>query len=714
MIQCSVIIVKGGEKVKKRILSIVSAVLLCVVLFSLLPTVAYAEEDTDKSPFYNIECNYDSQADKIKIEYRMNSTAVKKYEKLSVSIYRLSVGESIDTLDFAKAEPKVRDITPSNRTVTDFSSVGLIDRISGYFMAIRTQGGEYITSEIFYPSIKGYAINTGFKGISSADSDTVLYTNADTVMLEIDGERLESGRSGYLFKSDGKTYTFSREYVDGIDSLMKIYSSAGIDVILKILPRKTETNAYAFQSAVYAYVSFFSSRYSDGENAISGIALGDTDITDVGGTPELYAACLYAAATAISSQGNAIGLIVPVSDNYTTATEFLKKLCDCPALLSGVSFTVMIEGIANPYSLTDTTSDEALQKNKIDIIATDNYSNFKTFLYNLSRKNGNVSTNSIFKFTPNPIYNETTLKSSYIYGYLSMFFGGQVDSYIVSADRADDSLIETVRYINTDLAEEKVGLDSVKRIFKIEDFTKEFEKYSSLDLATSRLKESEATKTLKDTVKGSSPYIEFSSSVDIADWYPSESCGGISTGKNTLGKALVARFSDSGYIIHKYKYTESFKYTDYIEFEFMLESENKEYTVSVDVGGEGFLYSYSSPKLISGEKERLYIDVSEFTENNKVEYISLSINTGGSDTEEDKLYLYSLNAKSKTYDSETLKELIEAERERLKDSAENVSGTGANIKAIIVIAAAVLLTVIAMIMISRKQRQNQQRSEETK
>ena len=702
---------------KKRILSVVSAILLCVVLFSLLPTLTFAEktvdEDADKSPFYNIACNYDSQTDKIKIEYRMNSTAVKKYEKQSVSIYRLSAGESIDTLDFEKAEPKVKNITPSNRTVTDFVSVGLIDRISGYFLAIKTQSGEYITSEVFYPSVNGYEIKTGFKGISSADSNTVLYTNADTVILEIDGERLESGRSGYLFKSDGKTYTFSSEYLDGIDSLMKIYGSAGVDVILNILPRKTEINAYATQSAVYAYVSFFASRYSDGENAISGIALGSTEMTDGGGSPELYANCLYAAATAISSQDKAIGIIVPVSDNYTTATEFLKKLCACPALLSGATFTVMVKGSANPYSLTDNTAGGALQITQREIIATDNYSNFKTFLYNLAGNNGNVYIDSIYNFIPNTSYSEKTAKASYVYGYLSMFFGGRVDSYIVSADGASDSLIEAVRYINTESAEKKIGLDSIKRVFKINDFTEEFEKYSSEKLVTSRLKESEASKTLDDTVKGSAPYFEFSSSGDIANWYPSELCGGISIGKNTLGKALVARFSDVGYIIHQYKYSESFNYTDYIELELMLESES-DYTVSVNIGGEGFLYSYNSPKLSAGAREKLYIDVSELTENSKVEYISLKINTDESDGVEDKLYLYSLNAKSKTYGNEELAELIEAERERLKDSAEKVLPGGVNIKATIVIAAAVLLTVIAMIMISRKQKQNQQISEETK
>ena len=701
---------------KKRILSFVSAILLCVVLFSLLPTVAFAEEtakeDVDKSPFYNIECNYDSQTDKIKIEYRMNSTAVKKYEKLSVSIYRLSVGESIDTFDFAKAEPKVKNITPSNRTVTDFAAVGLIDSISGYFLAIKTQSGEYITSEIFYPYVKGYETKTGFKGISSTNSDTVIYTNSDTVILEIDGERLESGRSGYLFKSDGKTYTFSSEYLDGIDLLMNIYSSAGVDVILNILPRKNETNAYAKQSAVYAYVTFFSSRYSDSENAISGIALGDTEMTDGGGSPELYASCLYAAASAISRQNKAIGLVVPVSDNYATATDFLKKLCDRPALLSGASFTVMVKGSANPYSLTDDAADGAMQINKREIIATDNYSNFKNFLYNLAGKNGNVYADSIYNFIPDTSYNEMTVKASYVYGYLSMFFGGRVDSYIVSADGASDSLIETVRYINTESAEKKIGLDSIKRIFKIDDFAEEFEKYSSLKLVTSRIKEGKASKTLKDTVKGSSTYFEFSSSADVADWYPSETCGGISTGKNTLGKALVARFSGSGYIIHQYKYTESFKYTDYIELELMLESESSDYTVLVDIGGDGFLYSYNSPKLSAGVKERLYIDVSEFTENNKVEYISLKISTDGNDGVEDKLYLYSLNAKSKTYDSEELARLIESERERLKDSAENMSHGGVNLKAIIVIAAAVLITVMAMIMISRKQ--NKQMSEDTK
>ncbi len=703
---------------KKRILSILSVILLCVVLFSLFPTASFAEdtaeENTDRSPFYNIECNYDSQSGKIKIEYRMNSTAVKKYEKLSVSIYRLSVGESIDTFDFSKAEPKIKDITPSNRTVTDFASESLIDRISGYFLAIKTRIGEYITSEVFYPSVKGYAINTGFKGIASTDSDTVLYTNVETVMLEIDGERLESGRSGYLFKSDGKTYTFSREYVDGIDSLIKIYSSAGVDIILKIIPRKNETSAYAYQSLVYAYVSFFVARYSDLESSISGIALGDVDTTDGGGSPELYSSCLYAAASAINSHGNAIGLIVPVSDSYAAATDFLEKLCDEPALSSGASFTVMVEGSANPYCLTDDASVEALQKNSKDVIATDNYSIFKTFLYDLAEKKGNVYIDSIYNFIPNPSYNEITLKAAYLYGYLSMFFGGKVDSYIVSAGGADDSLVESIRYINTESAEKKVGLDSLKRIFGIKDLAKEFKKYTSLKLVTSKLKEIEASKTLKDTVKGSSPYFEFSSSADIADWYPSESCGGISTGKNTFGKALVARFSDSCFVIHKYKYTESFKYTDYIEFELMLESDSKQYTVSIDIGGEGFLYTYSSPKLVSGVKERMYIDVSEFTENNKIEYIALKISTGDRDSNEDKLYLYSLNAKSKTYDSETLTELIEAERERLKDSAENVSGTGANIKAVIVIAAAVLLTVIAMIMISKKQKQNQQMSEDTK
>ena len=704
---------------KKRITFFVSVLLVSVMFFSLFQTVAFAEdageEAVDKSPFYNIECHYDSQTDKIKIEYRMNSKAVKKYEKLSVSIYRVSAGESLEAFDFSKAAPKAFNIAPSNRTVTDFTSEGLIDRLSGYFLAIATDNGEYITSEVFYPSVSGYAISTGFKGVSSADSDAALYANAGTVMLEIDGALLESGRSGYLFKSDGKTYTFTREYVDNIDSLVKIYGSAGVDVILKILPPKKEMSEYARQSVVYAYVSFFSSRYSEEESRISGIVLGDTSLTDGAGSSEEYALSLYAAVSAINSQNRSIGLIVPVSDNYATATEFLENLCNARALLSGASFTVMVEGNANPYSLTDGASTDDLQKNKRDIIATDNYSFFKTFLYNLASKSGNVYVDSIYNFVLQEDLSEDTMKAAYVYGYLSMFFGGRVDSYIVSADRANGRLIEAVRYIDTESAEEKVGLDSVRQTFGLEDFSEEFEKYSSTALVTEKLKESEASKDLKEAVKGSSIYFEFSSSADISGWYPSETCGGISTGKNSLGKALVARFSDSGFIIHGYKYTESFKYTDYIELELMLESKNNEYTVSVDLGGEGFLYSYISPALISGEKQRLYIDVSELTENSKVDYISLKIDTLDGDSSEDKLYLYSLSAKSKTYDSETLTELIESERERLKDSAAQQSQEDTkNIKAVIFIAAAILLTVIVMVTVSRKQKTNQHTSEETK
>jgi hypothetical protein len=496
---------------------------------------------------------------------------------------------------------------------------------------------------------------------------------------------------------------------------MDLYGCVDVDVILRITPEKTDVSVKELQKTVYAYVSFLCSRYSSEQYGIAGIILGDTDFTDVM-SADAYASLLYAAALAVNDVGGECGIAVPVSSNYESTTAFLEGLCSSAQLSSGLSFTAMIESGINPYGITDETTDKALNKNGKDVIAADNYADFRLFLFDLSEKYGNIFINSIYHFTPDANLNEDTLNAVYVYTYLSMLFGGRVGSYIFDVDGMPDGVIDTVRYINSSRCDEEIDIDGIASVFRIEEWSKEFYKYSKKNLVAVAMKESDATDTVKGTFTGTYGYFDFSSSAGVEDWYKGTGCDGISTGKNALGKALVARFSQgkSGgdFILHGYRYTESFRYTDFIELELMLESEAPEYTVSVNMGGEGFLYVYTSSVLKANEKEKLYIDVTDLTENNKVEYISIEINKDGDAVSDEKLYLYSVNAKSKTYSSEELTGLIEAERERLRDSAEQLSEESKDyISAIIFIVFVVLATVVVTIMLSRKQKQDDTRKD---
>ena len=97
------------------------------MLFAVLPLTAIATVEGVveelRSPFYNVSCEYEKQAAKIKLELRMKSEDVKKYSGYEIKLYALTASQSVE--DIPKLLPVVSGIKPSNRTGAEVKGVDL-------------------------------------------------------------------------------------------------------------------------------------------------------------------------------------------------------------------------------------------------------------------------------------------------------------------------------------------------------------------------------------------------------------------------------------------------------------------------------------------------------------------------------------------------------------------------------------------------------------
>lgn len=740
----------------KRFLRIVSVVLIIITftqLFSFAAasdSVAVQQTPHSTSPFYNIECIYDSSNASIKIAFRMRSDDVKKYGESKISIYRIHPDQTPDVINFEDVYVAANDISPSNRSDILIKSVDLEARLSQYIIAIDHKG-EKICSKPFYAFVQGNSTNGGFKGIESNNASISVETHPDVCIQEVKIDKLESTGGGYLYYTDKKTYTFSKEYLSEIDRNVKNYSDAGALVYIRLTDNSN--NVFfdgSFQSAfsVYAYVSFLCERYVSDENGgVAGFILGDSEISHSAAEAQKHSGVLYSAAAAVLDSNKKCGVIVPVSENLNNTKDFLAGICNEFESSVSNAFTVMLESTINPYRIDRThtnrydeyenykpseeennhenddaifsPTDEELPLLKPitdadGIISAENISTLTSYIHSLSSLSECFSSSVMYEWTPTQIGTSgNAALASYVYNYCKLMFSSNVSGFLLKLpeDLDRDSLsvlTSAVSCADTDKFDRMVDLGKMARYFGEESFETLVYGFTASKLQKRALYIQAVIKNEPYNIFGSCNYFDFSETSKINDWKNGWGCSVIYSNKTPDGRSLGAKMhSESGsssFIYYNYKYEESFKYTDYIALNFSIESDdpNAIFNLEAIIGGDGFTGEYVSYTYFSDHIYTVYLDTSALTEQQTANFIRLSFSPQADKTVDYKVFIHSVDAHSRTYNSEELSELIEAERERLKSSADANEKRKVDTNAIILICFVVVATLMAMVMISRR------------
>lgn len=722
-------------KINEIFARVAAVLLIAVLLLSVLSFGVYADsvdmgEETEEpvhSPFYNITCDYDSSAEKIKISYRMTSEDVKKYENGEVFVFALPVNKKPSDIESLGLEPVLADLKVSNRSDIEIPAKTLSGRLSSYVILIR-DGDNVVCSDLIVPPMEISMAESKFKGID-ARLGTVTDSRAKTAILQVDTGKLDGGSAGYLFSIEDKTYIFSSSYIAELDRIMKVYTGAGCDVYIRLVcgtdEQKLLSHNYEDQRFIYACVSFLASRYlGEAHRGIAGFILGNSGYTNDTSNVNAYAASVYAAALGINDVSASSAIVIPVGDVYSKATEFISALSSISSRYTLPKLTVMIESERVPYGINNTITDSIdegvvfekgisqTQKGyNVNHISSETINPFLNYLRSLANRTGCVYSSIIYNWTPPAGVTGNAAVAAYVYNFYRLYFETNVISYIASLDGLDPECItareisDALKYVDSNLYSNAIDTNLLLEYFGIADWENEIAGFSMSELTTQNMRNVSVEKTPPKNVLGTYDYFDFSSSSGMTGWYEGSGCLGIAAGKSSFSKGLMAKFKSDGdsidFVAHNYKYSESFKYTDIISVEFSFEgAEDAEYSIYIILGGADFCFEFSADELVGNKKHTVYLDVENMTESSEVEYIRIGAISNRD--EEYRMYLYSVKAESFLYDDKEFAELIDSERERLKTSLEEDRIKPA---AIALFALALIITAVIMIMVSRRTRQ---------
>ncbi len=718
---------------KKNCRRFAALMLAVVLIIAALPPTASAADGDNISAFSNITCTFDRRSSKIKLEYRMKSEDVKKYADCEIKLYALSASQSID--DIPSLEPKVKGLSPSNRAGAEVRYEGLRDRLSSYVFAMETEDG-LICSEPILPQVDSTRPDLPFKGIETMSTALTVGTVAGTVVVDIDTDSLITNGQGYLYTTSDHTYTFSSTYLDLIDDLIMLYRGAGRRILFRLAvgegTYELYSDGYEIQRTVYACVSFLYSRYdADDFGGINGFVIGNEHQT----TPELaerYGYLLYAAAAGLNDIGASCPLIVPVGDDFDKTTAFLNALIQW--LGESPMFTLMLESHHDPYGVDDEYLAEFEENNDAtnSLLAPSDASSSYISAENINRLTRLIDRrykNSIYQ---DIIYNWTlgenvtgeAAVASYVYNYYSLFQNGRIESFIFSpGDRMEKSFIDVVKYINTNKGSGTIDFERISAIFGIDEWDEHFDRYDVEKLQNITVKRKSVQTGALPRFIGTVDYFNFSSSTDLSGWYVGQNCSGIYTDTAYFGRYLNAelsfpddRISGAAFVSYTYRYSESFRYTDYITVDLSVESESSadKYNVTVSIGGAGFVYEYTAQNLSAGSHKTLYLDVREFDESMVTDYLRVTVEPREGEPESASLCIYSVKANSIKYNSDRLKNYILSERERLKsddsETLDNDIGRNATVFSVGIL----VITALIMLTISRRRKKELQELDENK
>ena len=121
--------------------------------------------------------------------------------------------------------------------------------------------------------------------------------------------------------------------------------------------------------------------------------------------------------------------------------------------------------------------------------------------------------------------------------------------------------------------------------------------------------------------------------------------------------------------------------------------------------GNGNTLAYASRALAAGNSGRIILDIGEFSEENKAQYLKISVRALTDGSESVSVWLGSVKGYSTEYDDAGLARVIELERSRVQDDSNESDerGFGATALTIIIVTVVIIIIGVGMFILFKKE-----------
>lgn len=570
-----------------------------------------------------------------------------------------------------------------------------------------------------------------YKGIATENASDASYIDAGTVILPIYVDSFISPLSnGYIHIVDDKQFYFDKEYVEKLDSEIASLSISGARVYLQILFNRSTsdmimnvdvTNKAEFYMpdlsdeevilCLDALAGFLSERYNGESNGIisgfiTGKALDEADRYNYFGykTLDKYteACALYAIIVAGASRAcnPSLDIVLPFMGNsfkeetYVTDGEankfYTRELMESifsyfdKSFLSGFDCTAMIESSDIPLGISNETLNEGIDlsyKNEESSFYIGNHSAFSKYLEALNEKYKSAADTYMLLWSPNESVSGNALACAYAYSFYKLLGDDRVSAFVISEENmtsGEDNLsdiLHLMKYINT-----SSGTEVSKNLlpyFGVQSWGDIIHKNILLSEALrADLYRSEAVLGVPSSWSGVFDYFDFSRSYSNDRWLKGIGCTGIKADYNSYeNRVMRIDFSQSSNlvkneVVYIYEYPENMVFTPNMTFELQILDQNTESLAMYEVMFvlESDNSRFESSAVIGGnEALAVTFNIAEYNLSNMVDSFKICIRALDRDECSYSLLIEKISGYSGSYSSERLAELIDSERQRIRN-----------------------------------------------
>lgn len=591
-----------------------------------------------------------------------------------------------------------------------------------------------------------------FKGIETELVSSASNAGAGRVIIPVYLNRLFSeSSSGYLYQSGGENVYFNQNYIESLDAKVRTATAAEAKVYFRILVdgdcsglsiAKIENGAQANYylpdiydrktlATVDASMSFLAKRYEDFQSGrLCGIIVGkEADsisesfcaADDFLLYAEQYFTYMLVVSNAVRKSISDCDIVVPISSRNTyseaeqanredfTPTAVIEALLELfDKRLSGeFDFSLMLETDSAPFSLDKGIVDGKIDYNQEpdgEYICAQNIEVFVSYFNSLKSRYASAPKGFMLLWNASEDISGNALTAAYVYSYLKSLEYEELSCFTVSlaeTERNDKySAFYALRHIfeKIDTSESENAISNLLSYFGCESWAQVLQYENNPELpVTQAVSNADAMNALPDGIKGQFSYFDFSTSIALNDWFKGNLCNNLSLRNMGSGLALNVTMSTSKYgeyseVLCLYEYSEKFSYTPYVAFRVQIDAEKAENSLFeiLVTGGSGREKIIASKTVTVGEEAVVLFDISDYS-SEYIDYWKVGVRSLDGFSGGLTLQLYDIVGYSTEYDSDTLGNMINEERMRIRNQSLSNEDSADMSTVIIIVSVAVLI-----------------------
>ncbi len=727
----------------KRILCFVT----CVILIALFvaPSVQAADNESAEAAdrfvdAVNFTCVYDIDKRQVVIDGTVSHDFMISHGDYKIKVYSIMPGDSYESVLNDTSGSQLAESVMTVRFTFYIDVDSTLERYSKYVMIMSSPDGKnYLAGQPMLPSISSdFEYDTldrsGFKGISNQSPVNIGGSGAGTVVVDVDIAKTVGDTSDSILYPMNDSYVHIRKsYIDQIDKQIQSAAVKESRVYIRLLMeqdgayRIPDLHSEEVLDYVFTISGFLAERY-DADNGnirgmIVGIRIDDVEeANDIGELSleeyaELYTLYLVVVGNAVRELRTDFDIVIPFSDMNDYSSDAYANNTICPSALleqiidrldKNVSGTfncsMMIESDSVPLNISEQSIGEGIKPDTLADVSTlgpDTVAHFLSYLQNLNTRYESVPSNVIYMWTVDDGMVGNALCCAYVYTYLRLIEYPEISSFVVSlGDASYESLRNVIRNIDTERANDVIS--PLARYFGVTSWDQIIGK--NIDLPVYKyLFESNLFADRPKDIKGEFVYMDFTASSVYGMMSAGQDCEYIRSDHDATGtRSLCVRSAAMGVgrpmeTIGIFEYPESYEYTQYLSLTVEVVDNNASagslYEITLTLGNKT-AEAVAVGVVRNGEKQELYFNVEDFSDGELAEHIRVSARCLTGDTQGFSLWLHELKGHSTEYDSDTLKELIEARRHELRN--EDVDGEGGFNYSVIVTVVGIVFAIAAV------------------